>query len=113
MSARWLLSLGVSLALTLLIEGGIAFLARRRGRALRVVLLVNLLTNPAVVFFVLWGRSAGWPHMALWTALAELAAFAAEGAVYRSWREDFPHPWRFSLLLNGLSFGIGLLLSYL
>ena len=113
MSGRWLISLGVSRGLTPLAEGGAAFLAHRRGRALAVVALVNVLTNPAVVFLTLLWRAAGWPCEALWIAAAEAGAVAAEGVVYCAWPEDFPHPWRFSLALNALSFTLGLVFSLL
>ena len=92
----WLASLGVSLALTLAIELTAA-----------VVALANVLTNPVVVLSALLWRRYGLPHRALLIAALELGAVLTEGAVYRPMRDDFPHPWRFSLLLNALSYALG------
>ena len=113
MTAYWFRALGISLLLTLAIEGCAALAAGKRGRALVSVALANLLTNPPVVLAVLLWRNAGLPGEGFLTAGLELLAVAAEALVYRSRREDFPHPWRFSLLLNVLSFGAGLFLQQL
>lgn len=103
----WLASLGISLALTLAIELTAAAAAGKRGRALAIVALANVLTNPVVVLSALLWRWYGLPHRALLIAALELGAVLTEGAVYRPMREDFPHPWRFSLLLNALSYALG------
>ena len=113
MTRAWLLSLGISLALTLAIELAAARIALRRGRALAVVALVNVLTNPPVVLTALLWQRYGLPGLPLLIAALELGAVLTEGGVYRLWREDFPHPWRFSLLLNALSFGLGELLKFI
>ena len=57
--------------------------------------------------------SEALPQETLLTAGLELLAVAAEAMVYSAWRKEFPHPWRFSLLLNLFSFGTGLLLRLL
>lgn len=111
MIRAWLLSLGISLALTLAIELAAAYLTGKRGRALAVVALVNTLTNPPVVLTVLLWQRHGLPGLPLLIAALELGAVLAEGGVYRLWREDFPHPWRFSLALNALSYALGVLLQ--
>ena len=111
MTRAWLRSLGISLGLTLAVELAAARLAGKRGRALAVVVLVNVLTNPPVVLTVLLWRRCGLPHRMLLIAALELLAVLTEGAVYRGWREDFPHPWRFSLTLNVLSYGLGEILQ--
>ncbi len=113
MTRAWLTSLGISLALTLAIELAAALLAGKRGRALTVVALVNTLTNPVVVLTVLLWRRYGLPGLPLLIAALELAAVLTEGGIYRLWREEFPHPWRFSLILNALSYGLGVLLKFI
>lgn len=110
MTEAWMKALGVSLLLTLAIECGAAWAAGKRGRALRTVALANLLTNPPAVLAVLLWRNAGLPGETFLTAGAELLAVAAEALVYRTRPGDFPHCWRFSFLLNLLSFGTGLLI---
>ena len=55
----WLCSLGISLGLTLLFEGAFALAWGLRGRDLTLCALVNLLTNPPLVFLVLCWRHFG------------------------------------------------------
>lgn len=113
MTAKWFTALGVSLLMTLVLETGAALAAGKRRGAVRLVVLANLLTNPPVVLCVLLWRNAALPLETLLTAGLELLAVAAEAMVYSAWRKEFPHPWRFSLLLNLFSFGTGLLLRLL
>lgn len=99
-----LVSLGVSLALTLAIELVFALLCRRRGQALILVALANVVTNPVVVLCVRLRVLPVW--------LMELLAVLAEGLIYRRSRA-FIRPYLFSLCANALSFGLGLLLNLL
>lgn len=109
----WLLSLGVSLALTLVIELGFALIFRRRGRALLYVALANLLTNPAAVLCVrLCAVYTALPSAAV-TAGAEILAVLTEGLVYKTSQEGFSRPWLFSLGANALSYGLGLGFSHI
>ena len=103
-------ALALSLGLTLVLELAFALLSGVQGRPL-LVALVNLLTNPAVVFlyFLLSQRSA-LPQMAVQLPL-EGAAILTEALCYaRCGGRDFLHPWRFSLLANLFSYGTGRLL---
>lgn len=97
-----LLSLGVSLGATLLIEWGLAWLFKIRGRGLAIVTAVNLLTNPVVV--LIWNF---YPALLL---PMELGAVLVEGCCYRLFPQDFKKPFLFSLLCNLTSFLIGGLL---
>lgn len=100
----WLFALGVSLGLTLALELIFALLCRKRGRALLLVALGNVLTNPAVVLAVrMWGAP-------VW--LMEALAVLTEGVIYQKSRE-FSRPYLFSLAANALSFGLGLALRHL
>ena len=101
-------ALALSLGLTLVLELTFALLSGVRGRPL---LLVNLLTNPAVVFFYfLLSQRSALPRMAVQLPL-EGAAILTEALCYaRCGGRDFPHPWRFSLLANLFSYGTGRLL---
>lgn len=107
----WLLSLGVSLALTLSFELGFALMCRRRGRALLLIALANVLTNPAVVLAALLWRSYALPAYPAAVAALELCAVLAEGFIYKKSREGFLRPYRFSLAANAVSFGLGVLLG--
>ena len=107
-------SFGISLGLTLLIELSLAFLFRvRTKRGLLVVLLANVLTNPAVVFCCM----ALGPVLAKWylpfQLLLEILAVLAEWRVYRSFQKDLKAalpPFWLSLVLNACSYGTGLIL---
>lgn len=107
----WFISLSVSLFLTLAIELTAAWILRKRGRALKIVALVNLLTNPLVVSGTILWRLRHLKGIGFWILFAEAAAFAAEALIYRKFRNEFSHPWIFSLLLNGMSFGLGFVLQ--
>lgn len=102
-----MLTLFLSLGLTEVFEGGFALCAGKRGKALLLVGLVNLITNPPVVLLHrLW--DGGW----MLTACLELAAAAVEGLLYR-YSGLFQKPFRFSLAANALSFCLGLLINRL
>lgn len=96
------LSLGISLAATLLIETGIAWLCKKRGSALLTVVAVNLLTNPVLV--LLWHLTA---HHPLIFGGMEALAVLIEGCCYRLFPRKFQKPFWFSLLCNAVSCIIG------
>ena len=111
MSEKWLLALGVSLGLTLLVETGAALVSGKRGLAIAVTALASLITNPPAVLFALYRRSALWGYEPLWIITTELLVVATEAAIYLGFKRLFPHPLRYSLALNALSFCAGLLLG--
>ena len=105
---------GVSLGLTLVIELALAAVFRVRSkRGLLIVLLANILTNPAAVFLcIALGPFFGGLFLPF-QLLVEAAVVLVEGRVYRDFREDlnavFP-PLLLSLILNACSYGTGLIL---
>ncbi|MBQ6420135.1 MAG: hypothetical protein IJK02_03595 [Clostridia bacterium] len=102
---RVLLMLGVSLALTLLIETGLALLFKKRGRQLLFVLLANVFTNPAVVLITHYGGGTAF------FVGAEIFAVLAEWLIYKFSGENFRRPFLFSLTLNVISCGLGILIN--
>ena len=104
----------VSLGLTLAIELALAIILRVRSkRGLLVVLLVNVMTNPAAVFLCM----ALGPNLGRWylpfQLLVEALAVLAEGHVYRQFRAELNAalpPFLLSLVLNACSYGTGLIL---
>ena len=97
-----LLMYGISFALTLLIELPVCYLMGLRSREeLELVFLVNLLTNPVAVWL---HSSAGIPQIPI-----EVLVVIIECYVYYQFRQ--PHPLRLSLLANGISWGLGLVLQ--
>ena len=93
----------ISLGLTLLLEVPFAWLWGLRCRHnLTVAVLVNILTNPAVVLL----KALGVPIL-----LLEAAAIAVEGWCYQTCGEAVNRPWRLALLANVFSYSAGLVLN--
>ena len=98
---------GASLLLTLLVELPVAGLMNFRGwRAAALVILVNVLTNPAAVLL----HWLGIPQLPI-----ELAVVVIEALIYvwystdESW--NIPHPIRISVCANSISWTVGLLIQ--
>lgn len=111
MAAALVLSLIVSLLLTLALEELFALVWGLRGRDLKLVLLMNLLTNPLAV-------SAHFILCHLWelseipvVLVIESLVVLTEGACCRSLGEKIRHPWAFALAVNLFSYGTGVLLQ--
>lgn len=101
----------LALGLTFLLELLVAWLCRLRGRDYLLVILVNILTNPAVVYLnmvceVLFPAGNG-----LWQIPLEAAAIAIEGLCYARFARAIRRPWMFALVANIFSYCCGLLLS--
>lgn len=113
MNLPWFRALGISLILTELVESGVALWLKKHGTALIIVILVNVLTNPPVELISLAVFRINPDLFIIWIIIAETSVVAVEAMIYRKWRELFPHPWRFSILLNTVSFAAGLLLQFI
>ena len=98
-----LLSVVISLAATLLIEMGLAFLLKVRGVGLIIAAAVNLLTNPVLVLIWNFFPSLLFPM--------ELAAVLIEGCCYRLFPTHFKKPFLYSLLFNFISCTIGFIMN--
>ena len=93
----------LSLGLTLLFELPFVYLWGLRSRHnLKLAVLVNVLTNPAVVLL----HGLGLPALPL-----EAAAIAAEGFCYRTRGEAIRRPFLLALCVNTFSYGMGLILN--
>lgn len=102
-----LISLAVSLALTLVLEGVLALLwGVKDRRDWLLLLIVNAVTNPIVVSLhhLLGGRVP-------LTAALECFAVVAEWLAYRRWGRDTRPAFLFSLCANGFSYFSGVLLN--
>lgn len=100
----------VSLLITLICELAFAWIAKKRKKHdLLLVLLVNVLTNPAVVLiYALLSRRI---HTVLLKLVLELAAISVEAYYYKKYALDFPRPFLFSIGANAFSFFFGILLQ--
>ena len=114
MTAPLLASLGISLALTLALEPAFFLLAGKRGgKDMMLVVMVNVLTNPAVVL-IYWMMAAYTDWYAVFIVLPlEASAVLVEGHYYKKYGKAFKRPYIFSLAANAFSYGAGALLQLL
>lgn len=97
-----ILGLGISLGLTLLFEGVFGWVWGLRRRDLYLLFLVNLLTNPVVVFTnAITGA----------VLLPEVWAVVTEGWLYARLSDHIQKPWAFAIAVNVFSYCSGVLLS--
>lgn len=105
---RYLLEMfSVSLVLTWLIELTVAaVMGLRDGKSVLLVLLVNLLTNPAAVLLC---------HLGIPQLPVELAVIAVEAWIYTSFSKDdrwnIPNPMVLSVAANLIAWFAGILLQ--
>ena len=105
-------ALAFSLAMTLVLEVGFFYLVGKRNKKdLLLVIMVNILTNPAVV--LLYWLSALYTDInsIVAKAVLEICAVLVEGYYYKRYAQDFKKPFLFSLAANGFSYFIGVLLQ--
>ena len=102
----------VAWAITVILELGFFFLTGKRNKddAL-LVLLVNTLTNPVVVFSCWVAVICVNIHYAAVVIPLELLAILCEGFIYKRKGDNFRRPYLFSACANAFSFGTGLLLQ--
>ena len=98
---------GISLLLTLVLELPLTRLMGIRGKkGVLLVILVNILTNPAAVLLC----RLGMPQLPV-----ELGVICVEGAVYGLFsREEgwnIPHPVRMAVVCNVVSWATGILIQ--
>ena len=116
MIGRVVVSLAVSLALTLVLESVFFLLFRamntnREKKDFKLLILVNVLTNPIVVLsFWLVSIYSDWNTNIAIIPL-EFFAVIVEGLYYKKYGQGIKRPFLFSLGANAFSFGIGSLIS--
>ena len=101
------------LFLTVILEEAAAVLIGiRTGFDLTVILFVNILTNPIVVFIGMVMEAYTAVPRALYLTVLEGAVFVAEALIYRRLLYTRkPSPFLVSLILNCVSFFIGTTIS--
>jgi|LSQX01.1.fsa_nt_gb hypothetical protein len=107
-----LISLAISLGMTLVLELIFALVFRIRSKKeLLLVCLVNVLTNPVVVFLYYLTVSRGGSKLVL--VVLEVLAVVVEAVCYKSYGEKICNPVLFAIGANAFSFftgqGIGML----
>ncbi len=101
-----LANMGISLGLTIVLELMFSLVCRVRNRMdLLLVCLVNVITNPVVVF--LYYLAAGSSVSVAVLAVLEVLAVVVEAYFYKSYGEKISRPVLFALGANCFSFFIG------
>lgn len=102
------LTLGISLLLTLILEGLFAFFIGRirSARGLLLTVLVNTLTNPPVVL-----AYTLFPSLPMKLAL-EAAAVLVEWLVYKKCSDEINRAFLYALCINAFSFLTGELINW-
>ena len=112
MNGELLSALGISLASTLILEAGFFLLIGKRNKKdLLLVIMVNIITNPAVVLLYWLAVLYTDINKIFTTAALEVFAVAAEGYYYKKYGWDFKRPYLFSLAANAFSLGVGMLVQ--
>ena len=107
------LVLAVSLGLTLIIELAFALCCKiRTPRDILLVVLVNLLTNPAVVLTSALLRERLSVSAVFIVLPLELSAGTIEGICYKYRAEQIKRPFLFSFCANALSYCLGFVFSF-
>lgn len=111
-----LILLGKNLFLTVLIEGALVLVLKKRGRTLYHSVLINVLTNPILNLILLFLANfiplPTVPYYYIVMALLEVTVVITEGYLYYKMRDFcFKKAFFASLVLNTLSFTIGILIS--
>lgn len=107
---------GISLLLTLLIEGLVAFLWGIRGKkGLLLVMLVNIVTNPAAVL-TYWLYRVYCADTSIVVQIGiEIVVVMVEALIYRSFAKEesfrIKRPIALGIVANALSWGVGVLWS--
>lgn len=95
---------------TELLECGSALLFPRTTKHdLLLVFLVNLATNPATVFLDFFFRY-NFVSPVVWIIFIEGMVWLVESIIYKFCLNKKTNPFLFSFVLNGASYGLGLLL---
>ncbi|NLK86600.1 MAG: hypothetical protein GX279_03800 [Clostridiaceae bacterium] len=102
------ISLGISLGLTLVLELAFALIFRvRQKKELLLVCLVNIITNPAVVFLYYLAAYAGDIAQTLVLIILEVLAVVVEALFYKTYGEKIRHPVLLAVGANAFSFFVG------
>ena len=112
MQIEFVWTLLISLGITIILELAFALIFKvRRVHDLLLIVVVNIITNPAVVLLhYLLVQRAGLPQI-LVVILLETTAILVEGFYYKRYAENVNKPFVFSLGANAFSYFTGLLIN--
>ena len=114
MTRNIIISLVVSLPLTVILETVFLLAAGKRGRRdLLLLVLANVVTNPAVVLIYSVAAAYTGLHRAVIITPLEITAVFIEGYYYKKYGADFRRPYLFSVAANAFSYGAGFLIQFI
>ena len=114
MNAELLITLGISLALTIVLETIFFFVSGKRDKMdFLLLVLVNVLTNPVVVLiYWLCAVYTSWNAYLIQIPL-EISAVLVEGFCFYKYGREFKRPYLFAIAVNAFSYFAGILLRLL
>ena len=114
MGGYLIFNMAISLALTLVLEVLLALLLGVRERKdLLLLCMVNLLTNPVVVFLYQVIEIYTYWNSLLVIIPLEVFAIITEGFYFKKYGLKIKEPYLFAVLINVFSYGIGKLITLL
>lgn len=110
-------SLIISVVLTVVIEVALSLLIGLRGeKNIETVIWINCITNPIVVAItnLIYILSQSLIARNIVLAILEIVIILVEGILFKKFLKDLKtKPYLYSLYLNVLSFGIGLIINFI
>ncbi len=100
-----------SLFLTLVLELAIGLLFRLKRKDILLLLLINILTNPAAVYLNILCQSFLNINMYLWQLPIEISVVIIEWHCYRRFASALRRPFLLALLANTFSYSCGILIN--
>lgn len=106
-------SLVMSLVITEILElAASACFPKRNLHDFIVVFLVNIITNPVVVYLTFWFGHRLMPYY-LWVIMIESTVWISESLIFRKCLKEKHNPFLYSFVLNASSYFGGMLLDYI
>ncbi|MGN0630238.1 MAG: hypothetical protein ACI4JN_02815 [Ruminococcus sp.] len=100
-----------SLFITEILEfAAAACFPQRNKRDFLLVFLVNIITNPVVVYLDFWLRFR-MPSVVMWICIAEVTVWLTESLIFRKFLTGKQNPFLYSLALNSASYFGGMIIQ--
>ncbi len=105
---------GFSLLMTIILELPIALIFGARKKDILLAILINILTNPAIVYLnILFVNAFPNCSVFIWQIPLELVVVAVEGFCYARFSNKISHPWLLAIAANCFSYGCGIIIEML
>lgn len=105
-----IIALIVCFTVTYILEAGFAFFTGKRSKkAMFIIFIANIITNPAAN--LLYWTAGSYFNKIILVLLIEIAVVVSEWGCYINFKHEFIHPARFSLGANIFSYFAGSIIS--